>query len=257
MRWSPHIAVVTMIADDHIDRHGTVEAYIEAKKNLVRFQGPGDVAVLSEDCPAARQFAAAAPGRVVLYGLKGCKPFELKVPGAHNQLNAQAAFTAASVLDVTWEDAQDALRELPGLPHRLQLVHEHRGIRYFNDSIATIPEAAAAALRAFPPKTVIQIVGGYDKQLPLTAMCSALVEHAKAALCIGDTGRSIAQAMQEAKYIGAAEVYECGDLPTAMRMARQIATPGDVVLLSPGCASYGQFANFEERGEMMARLARE
>jgi UDP-N-acetylmuramoylalanine--D-glutamate ligase len=129
-------------------------------------------------------------------------------------------------------------------------------VRYFNDSIATIPEAAVAALDSFPTRRVIQIVGGYDKGLPMTAMCNALVERAKAALCIGATGSKLVEMISGAPHQGAAAVYDCGDLATAVKIARQIAVPGDVVLLSPGCASYDQFVNFEERGEAFARLTR-
>jgi UDP-N-acetylmuramoylalanine--D-glutamate ligase len=254
--WSPHVALVTFIAPDHLDRHGTMHAYLEAKKVLVRNQGPADYAILCEQCAGHQEFAAAAGGKIILYGLDNRKAFSLRIPGRHNQLNAQGAFTAASVMGISHEEAQEQVREFPGLPHRLQLVHEHCGVQYYNDSIATIPEAAIAALHSFPPRRIIQIVGGYDKKLPLTGLCAALVEHAKAALCIGDTGRTIAQMMQQASKVGAASAYQCGDLPTAMKMARQIAQAGDIILLSPGCASYGQFRNFEERGELFARLAR-
>jgi UDP-N-acetylmuramoylalanine--D-glutamate ligase len=257
MSWSPHVALITMIAPDHMNRHGSMQAYMEAKKNLVRFQRPDDFVVLNEEYADYHQFAQAGPGKVILYGLAGRKPFELRIPGRHNQLNAQAAFAAAACMDITWQEADEVLRSFAGLPHRLELVHEHRGVRYYNDSIATIAEAAVAALESFPPRTVIQIVGGSDKKLPLTALCSALVRKAKAALCIGETGKQIARTLLDAPQIGGADVYECGDLPTAMKIANQIASAGDVVLLSPGCASYDQFVNFEARGEAFAGLARE
>jgi len=256
-RWSPHVAIVTMIAPDHIDRHLTMDAYVEVKLNLVRHQKPTDLAVLNEACKAHHLFAAATPARVVLFGIADRKPFTLQIPGRHFQANAQAAFAAASFFDVTWEDAQAALANFTGLPHRLQLVHEHRGVRYFNDSIATIPEAAVAALESFPAKSVIQIVGGYDKKLSLDPMVAALVNDAKAALCIGQTGGAIAAHMEQAVRIGAASAYACGDLATAVAQAKAIARPGDVVLLSPGCASYGDYRNFEERGDEFTRLVRE
>src|SRR6476661_3530902 len=177
MRWSPHVAVVTLIAPDHVEWHGSEAAYVDAKRNVVRFQRPDDFAVLNGESPAAAEFARHTPGRVVTYGVEGRRPFDLIVPGRHNQLNAQGAFAAAGLLGVTWDEAQTALLAFPGLPHRLQLVHEENGVRYFNDSIATIPEAAVAALEAFPPKRVLQIVGGSKKkQLPFTAMCAELVE---------------------------------------------------------------------------------
>jgi UDP-N-acetylmuramoylalanine--D-glutamate ligase len=256
-RWSPHVALITLIAADHLDRHGTFEEYLSAKANILRYQTAADYAVLGEDGRGLSQFMQATAGNVVSYGLRDRKPFELKLPGAHNQLNAQAAFAAAGIFDITWDEAQSGLREFCGLPHRLPLVHAHRGVRYYNDSIATIPEAAMAALESFPDKRVIQIVGGYDKCLPLTAMCGALARRAKAVLCIGTTGEVIAKAIEDAGTSDIAAVYRCGDLETAMKMARQIALAGDVVLLSTGCASYDQFMNFEARGEMFARLARE
>lgn len=258
MRWSPHVSVVTMLANDHLDWHGSARAYTEAKKNIIRFQRPDDFTVLNADDAASVAWSKATAGRVIYFTTENREPFEMIIPGRHNQSNAQAAFAAASLVGITQADAQRAVREFAGLPHRLQLVHEADGVRYFNDSIATIPEAAIAALEAFPAKRVIQIVGGKDKGLPLTAMCNALVERSKAALCIGATGPQIADHMAKSPtHQSAANVYECGDLPTAMKIARQIAAPGDVVLLSTGCASYDQFVNFEERGELFTSLAKE
>src|SRR5207245_265304 len=144
------------------------------------------------------------------------------------------AFAAAHVLGVTPDEAQGAVRHFSGLPHRLALVHEAKGVRYYDDSIATIPEAAVAALSAFPPKKVIQIVGGSDKGLSFTPMCNALVERAKAVLCIGQTGPAIAHQLEQSTYVGAPPVYRSHDLPTAMKEAKIIAAPGDVVLLSTG-----------------------
>ncbi len=254
--WSPHVAVLTMVAADHIEWHGSVAAYAEAKKTLVRFQTPNDFAILNEENELTGELIHQTRAKVILFGLKNRRPFELIIPGRHNQLNAQAAFAAAGVFGVSWEQAQAVLAKFAGLPHRLQLVHEENGVRYYNDSIATIPEAAVAALDSFPGRKVIQIVGGYDKHLPFTDMCAALAERAKAVLCIGATGSKIAGLMGESPKIGGAAAYECGDLKTAVETAKKIAAPGDVVLLSTGCASYDQFVNFEQRGEMFSRLAR-
>ena len=254
-RWSPHVALVTMVAPDHLDRHGTMAAYIAAKTNIVRCQKPTDFAVLNDayDCSA---FAKVATGKIVCYGGPASRPFDIPVPGKHNQNNAQGAFAAAACLGLTWDQAQHALRTFNSLPHRLQLVHERGGVRYYNDSIATIPDAAVAALDSFPPRTVIQIVGGSDKKLDMSAMCAALAERAKAVLCIGPLGPKLA-AMTRAAAHGGTTVHDCGTLPSAMRAAREMAQGGDVVLLSPGCASFGEFTNFEHRGDAFARLARE
>jgi UDP-N-acetylmuramoylalanine--D-glutamate ligase len=229
---------------------------VDAKRNVVRFQRPDDFAVLNGECPAAAEFARHTPGRVVAYGVEGRRPFEMIVPGRHNQLNAQGAFSAAQLLGLTWDEAQAALREFPGLPHRLQLVHEENCVRYFNDSIATIPEAAVAALEAFPPKRVLQIVGGSSKGLKLTALSAALCERAKAVLCIGATGPEIAALLGQSPSQTCAPAYKCGDLATAVKVAKENAVPGDVVLLSPGCASHDQFVNFERRGAEFVRLVK-
>jgi UDP-N-acetylmuramoylalanine--D-glutamate ligase len=257
MQWSPHVAVVTMLSVDHVKWHGSVEAYIDAKKNIVRFQRPDDIAVLNGGDEASRSFAREAKSRVVTYG--GSRPaLELRqLAGKHNQLNAQAALAAAEVVGVPFVAAQAAVLDFKGLPHRQELVHESNGIRWFNDSIATIPEAARAALESFPSRRVIQIVGGEDKGLSMITLCDALCERAKAVLCIGQTGPDIGNLMEETPQALSVPVYQCGDLATAVKMAKTIAVSGDVVLLSPGYASYDQFANFEERGEMFAKLARQ
>jgi len=248
-QWSPHVAVVTMIWSDHLDWHGSAQAYVQAKKNILRFQTADDYAVLNQQDPPTAELAREARGRVIFYGGAEARKFQLILPGDHNQLDAQGAFAAASILGVDWETAQLALADFSGLPHRLQLVHESAGVRYYNDSIATVPEAAIAALDSFPSKKVIQIVGGSDKGLAPTALCAALVERAKAILCIGTTGPHLAELMERSDSPTAAAVYRCGDLPTAVAMSRRIAAAGDIVLLSPGFASYDQFVNFEHRGD--------
>jgi len=253
-KWSPHVAVVTMLAVDHVDWHGSAAAYLDAKKQIVRHQKAGDFAVLPEGMPHTAEFAEQTAATVILFSVNAPR-FELTVPGAHNQFNCQAAWAAARVMGVDFAAAQAAVRDFAGLPHRLQLVHASGGVRWFNDSIATIPEAAIAALDSFPRRSVLQIVGGYDKGLPFAALSAALCERAKAVLCIGATGPTIGALIADSPTHQCAPVYQCGDLKTAVAQAKSIATCGDVVLLSTGCASYDQFANFEERGQRFSDLA--
>ena len=256
LAWSPHVAVVTILSADHLDWHGSAEAYVDAKKRIVRHQKAGDVAVLAEGAEHTAALRRLTRGRVATFSANGDHKFELNVPGWHNQFNCQAAWTAARELGVTFDAAQRAVRDFAGLPHRLHLVHEAGGVRWFNDSIATIPEAAVAALDSFPPRTVIQIVGGSDKKLDFTPMADALAERAKAVLCIGTTGPRIAALVKASKTPERAAVHECGDLTAAVQKAKSITARGDVVLLSTGCASYDQFDNFEQRGDRFAQLAR-
>ncbi len=257
MQWSPHVALVTMVAADHLAWHGSLEAYQDAKKNIVRFQKSADVAVLNSRDAGASSFAQGIASRVVPYPLVDAKPFDLTLPGSHNQLNAQGAFATANVLGVTWDEAQKAVRDFPGLPHRLQLVHESNGVRFYNDSIATIPEAAIAALDSFPSKRVLQIVGGYDSAAPLGPLCQALADRAKGVLCIGAIGPQIAQLLTTSSTPSNATVHDCGDLATAVTRAKSLANPGDIILLSTGCKSYDQFVNFEQRGDAFTSFARE
>jgi UDP-N-acetylmuramoylalanine--D-glutamate ligase len=255
-QWSPHVAVLTMLAADHTEWHKTQEAYLEAKRVMVKYQHEDDIAVLEQGGETARRFAEGAKGTVLWYSENSGPRFELTIPGRHNQLNAKAAFTAASAVGVRFEAAQQAVRTFPGLPHRLQLVHSKHGVRYFDDSIGTIPTAAAAALKSFDRGTVIQILGGHDKNLPLEELCHACAEHAKAVLCIGETGPKIMQQLLALHPEFKPYVFECGTLGEAMRQAEMIAEEGDVVLLSPGCSSYDQFVNFQQRGDLFAQLAR-
>jgi UDP-N-acetylmuramoylalanine--D-glutamate ligase len=256
MRWSPHVAVVTLLGADHLEWHGSLEAYQDAKKNLIRFQKPTDFVVLSAEDSGAAGLAAEAVGGVVLYKVDGSREFALNIPGRHNQLNAQGAFAAAKLAGVTWEQAQELLRKFPGLPHRLELVHTAGGVRWYNDSIATIPDAAVAALNSFPAGKVIQIIGGKDKHLPIESMCRALLERGKAILCIGVTGPMVAGQLEAMRQGNAPAVHQCGELSIAVDLAHKIAVEGDIVLLSPAFPSYDQFVNFEMRGQAFVKLAR-
>ncbi len=254
-KWSPHVAVVGMIGLDHLEWHGGEGPYVDAKKNLVRFQSPGDFAVLNGECPAACGFANQTRAKVVKFNGKSAAPLRIPIAGEHNQLNAQGALAAASLMGVTWDDAQRAMQDFTPLPHRLQLVHEAGGIKWINDSIATIPEAAVVAMRSYPKGRVIQIIGGYDKKLDMTEMCRTLAKECKAILTIGALGPTLAELVRETAD-RSAELHECGDLESAVAQARKLATRDDVILLSPGCASYGPYTNFEQRGDAFAKLAR-
>jgi UDP-N-acetylmuramoylalanine--D-glutamate ligase len=253
--WSPPIAVLRGIEIDPLSFYPTESAYLKSLTTLFRFQKPEDLAVISEESERSYNLQHQIRARVVSFGLRSSSPFELLLPGEPNQLSAQAAYAAVSQLGISWEHAQQALRQFRGLAYRLELVHEEKGIRYYNDSAATKPDAAEATLALFAPGTVIQIVGGHDDQMPLRALADSLAKKAKAALCIGMAGPRIAELIRRVD-VRRALVRGCGDLPAAVAAAREIAAPGDAIVLSPGCGSSDQFANFKHRGEAFTRLAR-
>jgi UDP-N-acetylmuramoylalanine--D-glutamate ligase len=247
--WSPHVAVVTMLGLDHVDWHGDAGTYLDAKRNIVRHQPPGGRLVRRDD-PLSRTFPTQPDVHLRLYPAVDIPPFALKLPGEHNQHNAQAAFLAAESAVLDFAAAERAVADFTGLPHRLQLVHEAHGVRWYNDSIATIPEAAIIACDAFERGTVIQIVGGSRKAgLSWEAMGRHLGSQCKHVLTIGEIGIDLARQCG-----GNGEYAET--LAAAVTRAAALAVPGDTVLLSPGTASYDQFVNFEARGDAFANLAR-
>lgn len=253
--FSPTVAVITNLLPNHLDRHGTMAAYAEAKKNIFRFQGPDDVLVLNRREETTSAWAKEAKGKVVYFDVAD-EPFDLLLPGEHNQANAQAAWTAARALGVNRTDAAEALREFPGLPHRLQFVCEKHGVRYYNDSKCTTPAGAIVALRAFPPGRAILLAGGYDKGVAFDELAEVICSRAKAVIAFGTTRKAILQAVERRRTSPVPLAQEVDDLSVALSAARLIAEAGDAILLSPACASYDQFANYEQRGELFVQLCR-
>ncbi|MBS3734507.1 MAG: UDP-N-acetylmuramoyl-L-alanine--D-glutamate ligase [Phycisphaerae bacterium] len=251
----PHVAVVTNFAPNHLDRHETLAAYAEAKKAIYRYQASEDVLVLNAACDATRAWADEAPGRVAWFDPAG-EAFELSVPGAHNQANAQAAWTAVQQLGVSREQAAAALRSFVGLPHRLEFVAERDGVRYYNDSKCTTPDGTRVALAAFAPRRAVVLVGGYDKGVSFDALGEALVARAKAVVALGATREAIIAAVGAHAGGDRPGVVSADTFDEAVAAAKRLAGPGEVVLLSPACASYDMFTNYEERGDRFRSLVR-
>ncbi|MEZ5099226.1 MAG: UDP-N-acetylmuramoyl-L-alanine--D-glutamate ligase [Thermoleophilia bacterium] len=240
----PRVAVLLNLTPDHLDRHGTVEAYRAAKLRLFERMGPGDVAVVPAGFGplpgAARRVAFSATDEL---------PAEPRIPGAHNRENAAAATAAARAAGVPDAAIAEALRTFAGVEHRLERVAEVRGVQYVNDSKATNPDSAERGLAAYPGARVI--LGGSRKGTPFEGLARVARETGVLrAYLIGDSAPLLAEALAAA----GVPFEQAGDLATAVERAAADAQPGEVVLLSPACASYDQFANFEQRGARFREL---
>ncbi|MBS1880481.1 MAG: UDP-N-acetylmuramoyl-L-alanine--D-glutamate ligase [Actinobacteria bacterium] len=265
--FAPECAVFLNLAADHLDRHGSLDAYLDAKLKIFANQGNDDVAVFNEDEPAlagvdlggcARRVGfcvgagpdcevAVAEGTIFYDGEPLLPVSELGLFGEHNVANAMAAAAAALSMGIDREAAREGLRSFAGVPHRLELVAEIDGVRFVNDSKATNVASATVGLRAFAGG-VHAILGGSDKGEPFVPLLEPLRERAVAAYLLGATADRLATELAPAVATGVA-LHRCADLEDAVRRAAAAAAPGEVVLLSPACASFDAFANFEARGE--------
>jgi UDP-N-acetylmuramoylalanine--D-glutamate ligase len=244
----PRIAVLLNLEPDHLDRHGTLEAYRAAKLRVFENQGEGDVAVVP------RGFGPV-PGKArrVEFAANDALPAEPLLRGPHNRENAAAAAAAARAAGIGDEAIARGLRGFEGVDHRLELVAQIDGVAYVNDSKATNVAAARRALVAYDEEPLHLILGGSLKGESYEGLVDAIGPNVRRAYLIGQAADAIASVLDRAGI-----AYErSGDLETAVRTAAAEAEPGDVVLLSPACASYDQFRDFEERGERFKALVRE
>ncbi|MDP9491732.1 MAG: UDP-N-acetylmuramoyl-L-alanine--D-glutamate ligase [Actinomycetota bacterium] len=239
----PRIAVLLNLEPDHLDRHGSFEAYRAAKLRVFENQGPEDVAIVP------RGFGEVpGRGRRVEFSADDPLPAEPRIPGAHNRENAAAATAAARAAGVPDDQIADALRTFPGVPHRLEEVGEVGGVRFVNDSKATNAAAARRAIAAFEEPLHV-ILGGLGKNESYADLAADLRSRGARNYLIGAAASELAAALDDFEL--------SGDLATAVRAAASAAKPGEIVLLSPACASYDQFRDFEDRGDEFRRLVEE
>jgi UDP-N-acetylmuramoylalanine--D-glutamate ligase len=243
----PRIAVLLNLEPDHLDRHGSFESYSATKLRIFERQTSEDTAVVP------RGFGRV-PGaaRRIEFRFDDPLPAEPLIPGPHNRENAAAATAAARAAGIEDEAIAAALSTFPGVPHRIELVRERSGVRYVNDSKATNVAAARRALSSFPESSLHVILGGRGKAEPYEPLASAFKPGDRAYL-IGEAAAEIARALEAA----GVPYIRSGDLATALGAAASTAVSGDVVLLSPACASFDQFENFEARGDEFRRLVEE
>jgi len=292
---SPRVAAVLNLTPNHLDRHPSLSHYAAAKANILRWQQPGDVAVLGLDdattgawgrerrvtipegvgqpalaFPLAAEvqgFGRAADPVPPISGAfvrgewaiwrKGTEELpilpvaEIRLRGWHNVLNVLAACALAGAAGATVAAMAEAVREFRGVEHRLEIVRTHRGVQWVNDSIATTPERALAALRAFD-QPIVLLAGGRDKKLPWDELAQEIGRRVRWLFCFGEAGPMIAEVVRARKV--ATQVRVCADLAEAVAAAAAAAHPGDVVLLAPGGTSFDAYRDFAARGEHFRQL---
>ncbi|MGI8757787.1 MAG: UDP-N-acetylmuramoyl-L-alanine--D-glutamate ligase [Acidimicrobiales bacterium] len=265
-RFRPRVAVWLNSAEDHLDWHGTMAHYAAAKARVWAAQGPGDVAVANAEDPVVMASAATVRSRLETFGaergdwrvaggalmapdgsrLVGVAELWRSLP--HDLTNALAASAAAVAAGAPLSAVRDTLRSFRGLAHRLSLVVEDHGIAWYDDSKATDPHAAAAAVGAFP--SVVLVAGGRNKGLDLSVL-AGLAGRLRAVVAIGEAAEEIEQA-----FAGLVPVTVASSMEAAVAAARAAARSGDAVVLSPGCASYDWYSSYRERGDDFARIVR-
>ena len=277
---SPHIAVVTNLAPNHLDIHRNMAEYVAAKENIFRHQTAGDIAVFNAGNAITAEQSTRAAGRsrrfsrqsplsdgvflrgddIVCRGPEGerfiMQISDIRIPGVHNVENYMAAIAAVDGL-VPDAVIRDFARSFGGVEHRIELVRTLHGVRYYNDSIASSPSRTIAGLRSFPEK-VILIAGGYDKHIPFDVLGPEVTAHVKLLVLCGATAGKIRAAVETAPDYrpGHPEIIEVTPFRAAVEAARDRAVPGDVVTLSPACAAFDQFKNFAERGKVFKEIVR-
>lgn len=276
---SPHIAVVLTVTVDHLDYHRDEAEYINAKKAIVRFQKPSDFAVINQDFVTSLSFAEETPGETFFFSRENsvdkgsfirreldddiivlrladqdqneqtiCKTSELQLIGTHSQENVLAAITATAVAGIKPDTIREAVINFQGLPHRLQLVGEKKGVKYYDDSYASMPDATVRAIAAFD-RPVTLIVGGSSKKADFDELVAAIPKSKVVRIiCIGAEGQRLKQLFQEAGYWQ--PLLDGGQtMVEIVAQAADITASGEIVLLSPAAASFDMFANMTDRGQ--------
>jgi UDP-N-acetylmuramoylalanine--D-glutamate ligase len=247
-RFRPRVGVLLNLEPDHLDRHGTFAAYRDAKLRMFQNQTAADTAVVPRDVDKVPGGAAR-----VEFAADDALPAEPLIPGVHNRENAAAATAAARAAGIDDDAVAEALRTFPGVEHRLELVGEIDGVRFVNDSKATNTAAARRGIAAYAGQPVRLILGGSLKGESFDELAEEIPNAVRSIDLIGEATEQLAAALGRA----GRPYRRSGDLATAVGAAAGDAEPGDVVLLSPACASYDQFRNFEERGEASRRLVQD
>jgi UDP-N-acetylmuramoylalanine--D-glutamate ligase len=282
-RFRPEIALLTNFSPNHLDWHGTLEQYRLAKQSIFAAQQPTDFSLIPAPAPDPHQSAdqqwrvRGRPhefgtldsgadgaflenGTLILRTSRGTVEDSLQLslppqlPGPHNACNAAAAAAAAWLAGASPLTFPRALQSFKPLPHRLQCVAEQSGRQFWNDSIATTPESAIAALQYASGRAIL-LAGGHDKGQNLKALADAICRHARGVVLMGQTAAALQQQIQNSSAALPPQLAVASDFKHAFQLAVAMSQPGDIVLLSPGCASYGWFRDYRDRGDQFTRMA--
>ena len=274
MTISPNIAAILNITPNHLDRHITMQAYTDAKARILDFQSAIDVAVLNKDDLVAWSLQKKIKGKLFIFSLselpKGFNGAYLKkgmlvlrdgkkdinlmlrekiqLRGDHNVSNVLAAFTIGHAVGFEVDAMVKAVEEFRGVAHRLELVREFNAVRWYNDSIATAPERTMAAIHSFT-EPIVLMLGGRDKNLPWDELAKLIQKRVDHLVVFGEAGEMIQKTVASISKGRGVEIRQGKNLKEAVLLANEVASPGDIVLLSPGCTSYDEFKDFAERGE--------
>jgi len=243
-----HVGVILNITPDHLDRHGTFERYVDIKARAIEFAGADDFAVLNGRDKVVRELATRTRGHVVWFDEHRPVP-PMPLPGRHNLDNALAAAAVGRIAGLSDEAIDRAIAAFKGVEHRLELVGEWHGVRWYNDSKATNPDAGQVALSSFPDQPVVLIAGGYGSGFELAAWVADVRRHVDAVVLMGASADLLANELA-----GHPKVVRANSLADAVDLAAGLAGPGGVVLLSPAYKSFDMFKDFEDRGNQFKTL---
>ena len=279
MNVSPSISVITNITPNHLNIHKDYEEYIESKKNIFKYQDEDGIVVLNYDNEITRECEKEAKGKVIFFSsnekldngfivdngvikecddkvrkhIMDCK--EAKLRGIHNYQNICTALAATKTL-VDTQSAVETIKEFSGVEHRLEFVKETNGIKWYNDSASSSPTRTISGINAFAGEDIILIAGGYDKNLDYTPLAKPIVDNVKTLILMGQTANKILDAvtLEMEKQNKNIKIYMCDSLEEVVNTARRVANPGEIVLFSPGSASFDMFKNAYDRGNQFKAL---
>lgn len=274
---SPKIAVVLMTTSEHLDWHKDSEEYIDAKKAIVKFQKEDDFAVINADFPSSRSFSQKTKAKVYFFSTQNeengafikngkliskikaeeeiIKTEEVLLPGPHNLQNVLAAISVAKIENIENKNIVKVLKSFKGLPHRLELVKEEGGVKFYNDSFSTTPETTIAAVKAFTNPKIL-ILGGSSKKSDFTGLAKEIINpknNVKSLILIGDEAKRIKETLVKEGSFSGQIVEGLENMHDIVQKSKELSQSGDIVLLSPACASFGLFKNYRQRGDLFTK----